>query len=305
MLSSFLNETEVCTDPPSSLSEVVTTKRKRKSYYIRKFPIPKILKRDIRRDIPRMIMNVLNSHDSNTIAAFFHHVCVPSCFYSDFTRPSNKTELISDTNSTASESSNDSDMPVNSETVNDLIDVLVVDMSVFPDLTVRLLKAGIVQSKDFKGSKVVLHCEMKGTKLYHNRMCKDDCELPSSSTTSSSTSPTSDLEESFPKDELHHSMDTNRQAIDSNSSERMSGLYTMSTEDKEQYMKSLSKEEVVAQRIPLTQPFVLTMLPMITLTLNEQHLCTGIEFNFIPGVQEPITMVPVSVTEAFQKMNMV
>jgi hypothetical protein len=277
----------------SSSREIVTShKRKRKSYYIRKFPIPRLLKRDLRRDIPRMVTNVLNSHDPHTISSFFRYTCVPSCFFVNGTLPPSEQKLLtSDASSLSGESSHESDDSATAppgESLNDLINGWLMNFSVFPDMTVQLLNAQIVQSQEFKGSKIVLSCVLKGTKLYHDRECVTDFK-PSHPSPDSSSSTVADTDDD--------SLSTTSSST--STSTTLNSINTMSPKEQATYRNAKSTNEIVDHRIPLAQPFELTMYEIITISLNEEYLGTGIECAFAPGTKEIITPIPLS--QAFHK----
>jgi len=56
-------------------------RKKKKEYYIRANPLPRILKRDIRREYAKMFLNVHNYFDSNLVGEFFREVCTPDCHF--------------------------------------------------------------------------------------------------------------------------------------------------------------------------------------------------------------------------------
>jgi len=67
-----------------SISEKVdnitpVTKKPKKKYYVKVNSVPRILKRDIRRDYGRMFANVHNSTDYNMVDSFFRFIFYPDC----------------------------------------------------------------------------------------------------------------------------------------------------------------------------------------------------------------------------------
>jgi len=225
----------------SSTIDTTTNRKRKKSYYRRKNPFLKILKRDIRRDFPRMVTNMLNCQDPDLISRFFHHICVPSCFYIDYSRGYQPHPPSNNDSSSVSSDTDSHHVAIQQiepvlESIEALIQVLVLDQSVFPDMTTTLKGAQLKQSNAYHGTKIVLNYLVQGTKLFHNNICEQHV-LPSVSA------------------------------------------------DTAEYIASLSKEVLITQKIPLPQPLHLTMLVMITLTLNEEHLCTGIEMQLAPGTQ--------------------
>jgi hypothetical protein len=132
-----------------SLHEDATSvKKKKKSTYIRKFPVPRVLRRDIRREYPTMLALAINSHDFSHLSGFFHAISIPTCQYMDINEGAPKVNL-----------------PVSRRGYNleELIHLIAVGLQSMPDAVFTIEKAYIVQTRDNEGSKIVIHADVKST----------------------------------------------------------------------------------------------------------------------------------------------
>lgn len=129
-----------------------TKKRKRKSYYVKRYPFPRILKRDIRRDYAIMLTNVLNSADENLMLKFFQRFGTQSCQYVDCF----PDEYI-----------NNQPFIRYAKGIDAIVYRLLQDFSSIPDFVIRLKNANIVQKNEIKGSQIVCNVEFSGTKMFH------------------------------------------------------------------------------------------------------------------------------------------
>lgn len=74
-----------------SLPPAKKRRNRKKAYYIPVNSLPRILKRDIRREYARMLTNVYNSADEELVDKFFNHFCVPSFQSVLYTKNSSKS----------------------------------------------------------------------------------------------------------------------------------------------------------------------------------------------------------------------
>ena len=233
-LSSNTANIMTANESSSTLDAVEFTKsgkKKRKSYYIRKYPIPKLLKRDIRWDIPNIVTNVLNSRNDALVSSFFHRVCFPTCTFIDSVpKPATPNSI----------------KPIKYD-IESMIDIINVDLSMFPDLVMQLKHAEIVTTK-ITGSKIVLYYEMKGTKIFQNSHDNiEQCCMPATMVNVTGQEEEEIIDDKDDKEEVVH--------IDINAKDY----------------------------VPHPQPFQLSMSPRISINLDEQNIVHSIEYALTPG----------------------
>eukprot|EP00981_Chlorochromonas_danica_P002745 scaffold537_cov180-Ochromonas_danica.AAC.50 len=111
-------------------------------------PIPRILKRDIRRDIPIMITNVYNSNDTELVRKFFMTYSVGSCHMNSYAEKEVSSELIRRLNG-----------------LDKILAVIFVYMLASPDNVVQLHEAQIKQHLDREGSQLIMTGRIQGTRI--------------------------------------------------------------------------------------------------------------------------------------------
>lgn len=129
-------------------------KKPKKQYYIRANPLPKILKRDIRREYARMYANVMNSTDFNTIDSFFKYLCTPECQVMKY---ESLNPILSHQNETNVLHSIDS--------LRSFVCHTYLVGASFPDFTLNVQSPKISQREGVNGSKVIFNVSMSGTKV--------------------------------------------------------------------------------------------------------------------------------------------
>jgi hypothetical protein len=115
------------------------------------FPLPKIMKNDIRRYFARMFMNTINSAELNKIQSYFQTFMVGPC------------KFIAEHQASAN-----LHLPDRMVTAGPwLISHYVLGCFVqYPDLVLRLKNSRIVTSSGSPGSKIVMDLEVQGTKIH-------------------------------------------------------------------------------------------------------------------------------------------
>lgn len=228
-----------------NLSVTPLTKKKRKSYYIRKYPIPKLLKRDIRWDIPKMVTNVLNSHDDRFVNAFFRRVCFSNCiFIDDVPRILGiSQEIMYD--------------------IDSMINQINLDSFIYPDNVMALKQAQIVQTTQSQGGcRIILQYEMKGTKILTNVFQKESLNTDSESLQQQQEFiPTKfivPMKSMPPKDTTTNNLSSPPVTV--------------------QHVQYTTKDCV-----PLLQPKKVQMSPKISISLNAENIAYAVEYSLLPG----------------------
>eukprot|EP00981_Chlorochromonas_danica_P011678 scaffold4209_cov160-Ochromonas_danica.AAC.5 len=117
-------------------------------------PLPRILKRDIRRDFPTMMMNVFNSRDAQTVCTFFMNFSVGSCHMNSYLREEGQ------------ERPDFGKIPIRRlDGLNQILSVMSGCMGSCPDFAMRLKDAKIKQHLNRAGSQLVLTCRAQGTRV--------------------------------------------------------------------------------------------------------------------------------------------
>jgi len=146
-------------------------KKPKKQYYVKVNAVPRILKRDIRREYATMFANVHNSTDFNMIDSFFKYLCKPDCQIMKYkklipstvaTRNSchNRQSIFKDEGKTVLFSASLAGFILHSYLVGNS----------FPDFAMKVKDVGISQTEGVTGSKLIIEAEFCGTKLdtYHS-----------------------------------------------------------------------------------------------------------------------------------------
>lgn len=144
-------------EPTAPVDEQALKRLKRKAYfrdYYRKaHPFTPILKRDMRRQLGRMWVNVLNLGDASIFKSFLTQFSAHTCAHRNVFYVSPQLRKFFPT----------------------ALDTSAIDQSVLhsaytfattPDLTCALIDCKIIQSSHEKGSSVVINVHFTGTKLY-------------------------------------------------------------------------------------------------------------------------------------------
>eukprot|EP00981_Chlorochromonas_danica_P001179 scaffold262_cov164-Ochromonas_danica.AAC.3 len=111
-------------------------------------PIPRIFKKDIRRDIPIMITNVFNSNDTELLSRFFMTYSVGSCHMNSYAEKEVNSEFIRRLNG-----------------LDMILAVMFVTMLASPDNVVRLLGAQIKRHIHREGSQLIVTGRVQGTRI--------------------------------------------------------------------------------------------------------------------------------------------
>ncbi|RYH00927.1 hypothetical protein EON65_48670 [archaeon] len=121
-------------------------KRKRKKYLANAFP--RIIKRDIRRFMAQMFLNMYNANDNSFTSGLFHSLCIPTCS----TRYFVGNQVVSKVKG-----------------INKMVDLAMTLTGVHPvDIVFSLQGCQIKQYKDSKVSQVEFDVVVKGTNLIDN-----------------------------------------------------------------------------------------------------------------------------------------
>eukprot|EP00981_Chlorochromonas_danica_P001668 scaffold369_cov177-Ochromonas_danica.AAC.1 len=111
-------------------------------------PIPRILKRDIRRDIPIMITNVFNSNDTELVRKFFITYSVGSCQMNSYAEKEVRSEFICRLNG-----------------LDKILALMFGNMLASPDYVAHLREAQIKQHLDREGSQLIMTWRVQGTRI--------------------------------------------------------------------------------------------------------------------------------------------
>eukprot|EP00981_Chlorochromonas_danica_P011677 scaffold4209_cov160-Ochromonas_danica.AAC.4 len=114
-------------------------------------PLPRILKRDIRRDFPTMMMNVFNSCDAQTVCTFFMNFSVGSCHMNSYLKEDGPSF---------------GKIPIRRlDGLNQILSAMSRCMGACPDFVMHLKDARIKQHLNREGSQLVLTCRTQGTRV--------------------------------------------------------------------------------------------------------------------------------------------
>jgi len=137
-------------------------KKRKKSTYIRKNPLPRILKRDLRRDFGMMFINISNGCDCSVLSKFLSEFCLPTIRYYEYNAGAaihwNKPPIRA------------------ANHLNSVFEILSHYAVNIPDYCLQMEKCTIVQREGWKGSKLVLMGKFKGTFFLPMFMENDPCE---------------------------------------------------------------------------------------------------------------------------------
>lgn len=141
------------------LCRVKKPKKKRKRpYYIPVNKLPRILKRDIRRDYPGMYVNVLNSLDVNLMSQFFEQFATPTLTFSRYLPQAHRHNIA------ISRSING---------VHSIASGIHEEIKDFPDFMLQIQDVKIYQKQNVSGCKIIIQSLMNGTMLiYAQTMAK-------------------------------------------------------------------------------------------------------------------------------------
>eukprot|EP00981_Chlorochromonas_danica_P009012 scaffold2421_cov171-Ochromonas_danica.AAC.2 len=141
---------EMISDSPVKDEVDLAVKPKSRRFWRRAHPIPRILKRDVRRDFPVMITNVINSGDIPTVGRFFFSHFAHSCQLSSL----NKGKV----------SQRDPSM-VRIDGVHLIISMISGFLDATPDFVMRLNESHIRQHIDRAGCQLIISSRIQGTKV--------------------------------------------------------------------------------------------------------------------------------------------
>lgn len=139
-------------------------KKPKKQYYVRANPLPRILKRDIRRDYATMFVNVMNSIDLNNIDWFFRSLSRSDCQVMKFVAKDSHLKHSSTSLRTYQVPSYSNKSFFVEESIASFIYHSFLIGNSFPDFVFRVNEASISQTEGIAGSKVIVSAEMLGTK---------------------------------------------------------------------------------------------------------------------------------------------
>lgn len=126
------------------------SKKKNKPYYIRKNPLPRILKRDFRRDFVVMFRNVINAGDQSLLNNFFVTFAHPECHFVSYNSSLTKvyTPVIQ-----------------RSHGIHEIVDNLAHRTLPYADFALSILSACIIQKEGMTGSKIMTQMEFRATQV--------------------------------------------------------------------------------------------------------------------------------------------
>ncbi len=125
-------------------------KKQPKKYYIRKNPLPRILKRDFRRDFPTMFQNVINSAEGSMIESFFITFATPD-FHMIVHNPILSYFGV--------------DVIQQQFGLQNFVTTCANHISTFADLVILTEKASIIQQEGTTGSKIITRLHAKATRI--------------------------------------------------------------------------------------------------------------------------------------------
>eukprot|EP01031_Cornospumella_fuschlensis_P029579 gene29579-35706_t len=127
--------------------EKYNERKERRKLQRRKSLVPRILKRDIRRDFPSMFVNTVNGADLERISAFYRYFCRPDCRSVDVIPVGQQVFRFE------------------SVGVERLARRTFAEFQAAPDLVVRLLSSSILQTHSGSSSRVVCQLKVDGTNM--------------------------------------------------------------------------------------------------------------------------------------------
>lgn len=128
-------------------------KKRRKRNRPTAHPFPRILKSDVRRKLPLMYINAVNSGDIGLIESFFRAFCVGSCSLVDNLDDTSICEALRTVK------------PLTVRGLNKVADVLTKRIASIPDIAVRIEHSWIQHRLNAPGSVVISKVLIKGTLL--------------------------------------------------------------------------------------------------------------------------------------------
>ena len=130
----------------------VCPKKKKYYYYVPVNPLPRILKRDIRRDYAIMLTNAINSCDASHLTSFLQCFALPELYFID--------EFRDATNNTLAAVQIEKNYGIQA-----VVNSIMICTEHIPDLVLKVKSVQIVQRKGMEGSVINIHGEYYGTKL--------------------------------------------------------------------------------------------------------------------------------------------
>ena len=165
------------TKSPTSVVPKKQKKKPKKPYYVKIYPVPRILKRDIRRDYARMFANVHNSTEINMIDSFFKFICKPDCQIKMRRKTSIPSSQFAYTNKQCTPRGT-VDVLFDEETLLSFICHSFLLCSCFPDFVLKINNVSISQTVGAAGSKLLINAEFHGTKITSLPFTCPYCEQP-------------------------------------------------------------------------------------------------------------------------------
>eukprot|EP00981_Chlorochromonas_danica_P003450 scaffold654_cov207-Ochromonas_danica.AAC.35 len=122
--------------------------------------IPPILKRDIRRLLPTMMVNAFNSVDEKIISQFFTQFAARSCSLLDFCQDNSARRLLP---------------LLTSEGLDNMISIVGREVNSTADFICQVSQAEIHRQSNQPGSQLVIHSQIKGTRIFSQELLMGDC----------------------------------------------------------------------------------------------------------------------------------
>jgi len=141
-------------DKKDSISQGIKKpkKKRKKPYYIPVNKLPRILKRDIRRDYPNMYVNVLNSQDPELMNSFFEQFAIPTLSFSRYLPHAHRHNVP------VSRSMNG---------IQTIAEGIHEEIKDFPDFVLQIQSVKIYQKEHMSGCKIIIQSLMKGTMMIY------------------------------------------------------------------------------------------------------------------------------------------
>jgi len=147
---------------PRDTNEQEPAKKKpKKQYYVKVNAVPRILKRDIRRDYGKMLANVFNSAEFTMIDSFLKYICKPECQIMKYRRivPLSSSSLTK----RMPEPTHNKILECGETLAGFIYHSYLIGNS-FPDFVMKVTEVNISQMEGLAGSRVILEVEFHGTK---------------------------------------------------------------------------------------------------------------------------------------------
>lgn len=258
MSRSFLLSYSLDSSPTTDDTQPLVKKQK-KQYYIRANPLPRILKRDIRRDYATMLTNAYNSQDPIFVKSYFEQFYYPDSKFSGFFPGAAKVNYS---------------VVRTADDRNGMISLIQHDTALFPDFSVRCITNKILQREGMTGSKIVIEGEMTGTMVFEDGLCLNVEAM--SLTEGHDNEQRNSLKRSR---ERCSKVEIRSPCTHENNCSIAHGYRDPSTERAEEIQVRVCIQCMNTQKRLRKSYFSISSKPVITLHLDEQHRIYRMELN--------------------------